>query len=132
MINACKKNDGRLAINHQMRFMEQYTKAKKIIQSDAFGGLSSVTVVAGNMGMAMNGTHYFEMFRYMADEAPEVVTAWFSNEEDHNPSWTQFQDRDGSVRGTSASGKRFYMRIRDVQWPGIMALYTHPTRRLAN
>ncbi len=130
MLNACKQNDVRLAINHQMRFMEQYTKAKKIIQSDAFGGLSSVTVVAGNMGMAMNGTHYFEMFRYMADEAPEVVTAWFSTEEVPNPRGPQFQDRAGSVRVTSASGKRFYMDISADQGHGLMAIYSGPHGRL--
>jgi len=35
--------------------------------------LANVKVVAGNFGMAMNGTHYFEMFRYKTDEATDEV-----------------------------------------------------------
>src|SRR5262249_41485794 len=54
MIAVCRGSNTLLAVNHQMRFMEQYTKAKKIVQDRSFGGLSSVTVVAGNFGMAMN------------------------------------------------------------------------------
>ena len=40
------------------------------MEDRAFGGFSSATVIAGNFGMAMNGSHYFEMFRYMTDEMP--------------------------------------------------------------
>jgi predicted dehydrogenase len=64
MIRACEQQGAQLAINHQMHFMEQYTSPKAIIESDAFGGLRSATVVAGNFGMGMNGLHYFEMFRF--------------------------------------------------------------------
>jgi predicted dehydrogenase len=126
MLAACKENGVKLAINHQMRFMDQYTKAKRIIETAAFGGLSSVTVMAGNMGMAMNGTHYFEMFRYMADEPPAIATAWFSTEEVSNPRGPQFQDRAGSVRLTSASGKRFYMEIGADQGHGLKVIYAGP------
>ena len=57
-----------LAVNHQMRFMEQYLTPKAIIEGDAFGGLTSVTVVGGNFGLSMNALHYFEMFRFMTGE----------------------------------------------------------------
>jgi myo-inositol 2-dehydrogenase / D-chiro-inositol 1-dehydrogenase len=126
MIEACRENDAKLAINHQMRFMEQYTKPKAIIESAAFGGLSSVTVVAGNMGMAMNGTHYFEMFRYMADETPEAATAWFSDKDVPNPRGSQFHDRAGAVRLTTAGGKRFYMEIGADQGHGLKVTYAGP------
>lgn len=124
MIAVCKQQDTCLAINHQMRFMEQYTEPKKIIYSETFGGLGSVTVVGGNFGMAMNGTHYFEMFRYMADEEPHEVTAWFSEEKVPNPRGPQFEDRAGSVRITTALGKRFYMDISTDQGHGIKVIYT--------
>jgi len=126
MISVCKQNDAKLAVNHQMRFMEQYVKAKQFIQNEAFGGLSSVTVVAGNMGMAMNGTHYFEMFRFMTDESPETVTAWFSNVDVPNPRGPQFHDRAGAVRLTTASGKRFYMEIGSDQGHGLKVIYAGP------
>src|SRR6478736_5636892 len=77
MIEACAASNTRLAVNHQMRFMQQYTRAKEIVEDASFGGLASATVVAGNFGMAMNGSHYFEMFRYLTDEMPAEVSAWF-------------------------------------------------------
>ena len=124
MIKVCKQHDACLTINHQMRFMEQYTEPKKIINTEAFGGLSSVTVVGGNFGMAMNGTHYFEMFRYMTDESPKEVTAWFSDETVPNPRGPQFEDRAGSLRITTAHGKRFFMDISADQGHGFKVIYT--------
>ncbi|HSB00386.1 MAG TPA: Gfo/Idh/MocA family oxidoreductase [Anaerolineales bacterium] len=123
MLEICQQHGTRLAINHQMRFMEQYTETKRIINSEAFGGLTSITVVAGNFGMAMNGTHYFEMLRYMADEAPDEVAAWFSAEKVPNPRGPQFEDRAGSVRMTTPSGKRFYMEIGSDQGHGVKVIY---------
>ena len=130
MLEVCQKRGAKLAINHQMRFMQQYTEPKRIVQSEAFGGLSSVTVVAGNFGMAMNGTHYFEMFRYMADEAPEEVTAWFSDDKVSNPRGPQFEDRAGAVRLTTGSGKRFYMEIGADQGHGMKVIYAGPYGQL--
>ena len=124
MIEVCKQNSVKLAINHQMRFMQLYTEPKRIVQSEAFGGLCSVTVVAGNFGMAMTGTHYFEMFRYMTDEAPLEVTAWFSPEKVPNPRGPQFEDRGGAVRLTTGSGKRFYMEIGADQGHGMKVIYS--------
>jgi len=130
MIEICQACGARLAINHQMRFMQQYTEPKRIVQSKAFGGLSSVTVVAGNFGMAMNGTHYFEMFRYMTDEAPVEVTAWFYGEKVPNPRGPQFEDRAGAVRLITASGKRFYMEINADQGHGMKVIYAGPYGQL--
>ena len=123
MIDACRRNNVKLAINHQMRFMEQYTEPKRFLKGEAFGGLKSVTVVAGNFGMAMNGSHYFEMFRYMTDEDPEEVTAWFSSEKVSNPRGAEFEDRAGSVRIETASGKRFYMDTSADQGHGMKVIY---------
>jgi predicted dehydrogenase len=123
MLGACRKHGTKLAINHQMRFMDQYVTPKQLINSADFGGLTSITVVAGNFGMAMNGTHYFEMFRYMTDEAPDEVTAWFSPEKIPNPRGTQFEDRAGSIRITSASGKRFFMEASSDQGNGLRVIY---------
>jgi predicted dehydrogenase len=130
MLEVCARNGTALAVNHQMRFMEQYTEPKRIIESEAFGGLSSITVVGGNFGMAMNGTHYFEMFRFVTDEAPMEVSAWFSPDKVPNPRGSQFEDRAGSVRLVSASGKRFYMEVSADQGHGVHVIYTGPYGQL--
>ena len=123
MIDVCRANGSRLAINHQRRFMEWYTEPKRIIESETFGGLSSVTVIAGNGGMAMQGTHYFEMFRQMVSEEPVEVSAWFSPDRVPNPRGPQFEDPAGTIRFTTRSGKRFYMDIGSDQGHGMKVIY---------
>ena len=123
VIAACRSRGVKLAVNHQMRFMEQYTAPKELLRSKAFGGLCSVNVIAGNFGLAMNGSHYFEMFRYMTEESPVEVTAHFSAEKVPNPRGPQFEDRAGTVRLTTASGKRFYLDCSADQGHGAQVLY---------
>lgn len=123
MINICKKNNCKLGINHQMMFMEQYTKVKELINEDNFGFLSSINISAGNFGFAMNGTHYFEMFRYLTDEEPYEVTAWFSNEIVPNPRGVEFEDNGGQIMVKTKSGKRLYMDIGTDQGHWIIVVY---------
>lgn len=130
MIDACTASGTRLAVNHQMRFMEQYTRAKEIVEDPSFGGLASATVVAGNFGIAMNGSHYFEMFRYLTDEMPAHVAAWFSVDTVANPRGAQFEDRAGSVRITTAKGRRFYLDASTDQGHGMHVTYAGPYGRL--
>jgi predicted dehydrogenase len=123
MISTCKKFEAKLSVNHQMRFLEQYSKVKALMSSSVFGGLNSMTVVAGNFGMSMNGTHYLEAFRYMTDEEPFEVSAWFDNETIVNPRGAQFQDRSGSIKVLTKSGARLYMDIGGDQGHGIQVIY---------
>lgn len=123
MMGACEKYGAKLAVNHQMRFMEQYSKPKALLESKAYGGFKSMTVVGGNFGFSMNGTHYFEAFRYMADEEPVEVTAWFSPGVVANPRGTQFEDRAGSIRVVTAGGKRLYLEIGSDQGHGLAVTY---------
>lgn len=123
MIEACDKYGAKLAVNHQMRFLEQYTKPKTLLDSEEYGGFKSMTVVGGNFGFAMNGTHYFEAFRFMANEEPEEVSAWFSPGSVANPRGVQFEDRAGSIRVVTAGGKRLYLEIGSDQGHGLMVTY---------
>ncbi len=123
MIRTCAQHGARLSVNHQMRFMEQYSKPKKILDSDVYGGFKSMTVVGGNFGVSMNGTHYFEAFRYLAGEEPVEVTAWFDSEIVTNPRGPKFEDRAGSLRVVTASGKRLYIEVGSDQGHGLQAIY---------
>lgn len=123
MISTCQANGSLLAINHQMRFMEQYTVPKSLLADESFGGLASVTVVAGNFGLAMNGTHYFEMFRYLTDQAPAAVTAWLDSDSVPNPRGAQFEDRSGGIRVTNGRGQRLYMDVGADQGHGVKVIY---------
>jgi predicted dehydrogenase len=123
MIEVCRRHGTKLAINHQMRVMEQYLEAKRMIEAPEFGGWSSINVIAGNFGIAMNGIHYFELFRWLTNELPAQVTAWFSREPVKSPRGPQFSDRAGQVYLATASGKRMYLEAGDDQGHGIRVVY---------
>ncbi len=80
MVRTAEARGVKLAIDHQMRFMETVRTIHKIAHSEEFGGLTSVTLVTGNIGLSMNGTHYFDLFRWLTGEIPETVSAWFSEQ----------------------------------------------------
>jgi predicted dehydrogenase len=123
MISCCQKAGAILSINHQMRFMDHYIKPKKLLLSEKFGGFKSMTVVGGNIGMSMNGTHYFEAFRLLSDEDPFEVSAWFDSGIVANPRGLQFEDRSGSIRVSTATGKRLYIEIGADQGHGVEVIY---------
>lgn len=123
MIDTCRRHGARLSVNHQMRFMAQYTEPKKLFGTEEYGDFSSMTVVAGNIGFSMNGSHYFEAFRFLAGEPVVEISAWFSPELVPNPRGARFQDRAGSLRAVTANGKRLYMEIGADQGHGMQAIY---------
>jgi predicted dehydrogenase len=123
MLETCERTGTRLAINHQMRFMDQHLRAREVVEDPAFGGWTGVTVIAGNFGLAMNATHYFEMFRWLSGEAPASVTAWLSAEQVPNPRGPEFVDRAGCVRIETASGRRFYLDASSDQGHGLRVVY---------
>ncbi len=130
MIATCESRGVRLAVNHQTRFMSQYLAARRILRSDDFGPWTSITVVAGNVGLAMNGVHYFELLRWLSGERPSEVTAWLSDDPIANPRGAQFKDASGAIRVTTASGKRLYMDLGADQGHGIRIVYAGRTGML--
>ncbi len=130
MIETCERHGVRLAVNHQTRFMPQYLTARRILQSEDFGSWTSITVVAGNVGLAMNGVHYFELLRWLSGEIPSEVAAWLSDDRTPNPRGAQFQDAAGAIRVTTPSGKRLYMDIGADQGHGIRTVYAGRTGML--
>jgi predicted dehydrogenase len=122
MIAACRAAGARLAVNHQMRFMEQYTSIKAMIDTPEFGGLRSMVVSASNFGLAMNGCHYFEAFRYLAGDVAEI-SCWFDPSNVPNPRGPQYVDRSGQLRGVTASGTRLIMELGGDLGHGIEVVY---------
>ena len=130
MIEVCKKHGTLLGINHQRRFAEQSQFIKRFVQEKRFGGIISMNVVAGNMGIAMNGSHFIEAFNFLTDEVPINVEAWLDNSDMPNPRGEQFRDAAGQLRMTTASGKRFYLDCGVAQGHGIFLTYSCKNGRI--
>lgn len=67
----------------------------------------------------MNGTHFFEMFRFLTGESPVEVTGWLTRDRLPNPRGQEFEDRGGSVRVTTEGGKRLYVELGTDQGHGL-------------
>ncbi|MDM4767516.1 Gfo/Idh/MocA family oxidoreductase [Pelomonas sp. SE-A7] len=123
MLAACERSGTRLAVNHQMRFMAQYTQVKALIGSEELGPLASILVAGSNFGLAMNASHYFEMFRYLSDQPVAEVQAWFEDGQLANPRGPQFEDRSGRLLARSAAGPSMFIDFSASAGWGLQVVY---------
>lgn len=123
MLDACTRAGTRLAVNHQMRYMDQYTKVKALIGSAELGPLSSILVAGSNFGLAMNASHYFEMFRYISGASVDNVQAWLEEEQLTNPRGAQFEDRSGRLLARSANGTSMFIDFSANSGWGLQVIY---------
>ncbi len=123
MIAACESAGAKLAINHHMRFMAQYTVVRDELATGRFGPLASMSVTAGCFGLAMNGSHYCEAFSWLTGSPIVSAAAWFSGEPFNNPRGPAFFDQAGEMRFESADGRRLILNIGNDQGHGMTAMY---------
>lgn len=123
MLAACERAGTRLAVNHQMRYMAQYTQVKALIGSEELGPLASILVAGSNFGLAMNASHYFEMFRYISGESVCDVQAWFEDAQLANPRGVQFEDRSGRLLARSETGLSMYIDFSAQAGWGLQVVY---------
>ena len=109
MTAACAEAGVKLAINHQMRFMPNYFRIKELIGTEGLGALASIVVSGSNFGLAMNASHFFEVFRYITDENATVVFADFEDDIVANPRGPQFEDRSGRLIAKNSNGQAIYI-----------------------
>ena len=123
LLQRSEKARAALAVNHQMRFLEQYKIPNTLLKSPSYGGFNSMHVAAGNFGLAMNGTHYIEAFRFLSNEEIKDVSAWFDPNILKNPRGPQFKDASGCIRVRTISGKRLYIDTSGDQGHGVQVTY---------
>lgn len=127
MIEACHAAGTRLGINYSGRFRPAFRKVREFLMSDSFDGLTSMTAVGGNAGLAMNGTHLIESFMNLAGEPVEEVTAWLDEVTLPNPRGTGFEDRSGVMRLTTKNGRRLMIDLGSDQGHGMVVTYAGRT-----
>lgn len=123
MVDACSHYGAKLAINHCMMFLPQYTEIKKMILANDYGPLSSIIVSGSNFGLAMNASHYFEMFRFLTDSDIQNVQAWFEADKVVNPRGAQFEDYSGALLAKNANGLKMYIDFSVNAGHGLQVVY---------
>lgn len=109
MVAVCEEHGTALAINHYMRFIPLGQRLRTLLASEDFGGLESMLVSGGNFGLAMVGTHFLELFQFLAEQPLAEVSAWLDEDDLPNPRGPQFFDRAGSIRALTQDRKPFYI-----------------------
>lgn len=115
---ACKTNSVKLAVNHGGRFDDRFIRLTQLSQIPGLGPLVSVTSIGGNMGVAMNASHVFELFRILTNDPPNLISAWFDPNPLPNPRGKDLFDAAGQMRLENASGQNFYINIDSRQGHG--------------
>jgi predicted dehydrogenase len=97
ILKKIKKKGTRLLVNHNQKETIEFKKIKKIANKFKLGDLKSMTVVAGNMGLAMNGIHYLDTFQHFTGKLLNQVSAQFDNVKLHSPRGNKFNDKAGVI-----------------------------------
>ena len=87
----------RIAVNHQMRFMDQYRLVKKYQSDYQLGSLCTMSVSGANFGLGMNATHYIEAFHWLVGNEITSVSGNVTKQHLPNVRGSQFYDYAGYI-----------------------------------
>lgn len=93
MLIACRRNDVKLAIAHQRRFLPAYTLAKDLITEKAIGEVSLIQSMGG-AGLPNYSSHQTDMYRYLlSDDECVWVMGNIERKTDQHERATRIEDR---------------------------------------
>ena len=118
IIDLCEKNNCILSVNHSFRFSKAINKIKKINDHKKLGKLVSMNVIGGNMGLSMNGVHFFEIFNYLTKSTINSVKAEIDSKILINPRGKKFKDNSGLIIAKNKKKQFIYINITEQQGHG--------------
>lgn len=124
--DTCRMSSSRVAVNHPVRYIQQYQSLVSLVRSEEFGGLSSMHVIGGSGGVAMLGSHVLDLFSMMTREDIVTVEGEFPSVLRPNPRGEEYEDVTGTLRGWTASGKRLHLDLGADQGTGMTAVIAGP------
>ncbi len=93
MLIACRRNDVKLAIGHQRRFLPSYTLAQELIARKAIGDVHLIQS-CGGAGLPNYSSHQTDMYRYLLDDDECVwVMGNIERKTDQHERGTRIEDR---------------------------------------
>ena len=92
-----KKYKIKIGVNHQSRFTNEINEIYKLVKKFRAGDLKSISLLAGNIGIAMNGVHVIELFNYLTKSEINRVNANFEKKYTSNPRGKKFKDFAGQI-----------------------------------
>jgi predicted dehydrogenase len=130
MISACDQAGTRLAVNYQSRFLERYRYMREMDGAKNLGAFSSLMVSGSDFGLAMNGSHFIEIFQWLSRARIEYVTADVRPQKGANPRGHQYQDYAGSLLAWSERGHRLFIDAAETTGHGIVLTVNYERGKL--
>lgn len=121
--NLIKESGVSLAVNHQMRYLNQYTKVLEKQKKFQLGQLTSASFSGANFGLGMNVTHYFEAFRYLTGVEIRDVWARLDVDPITNVRGNQFSDASGVVFAENPMGQKLFVDFQLGSGHQVLAVY---------
>ena len=93
MLIACKRNEVKLAIGHQRRFLPSYTLARQLIAQKAIGEVNLIQSLGGD-GLPNYSSHLTDMYRFLlSDDECVWVMGNIERKTDQYERATRIEDR---------------------------------------
>lgn len=92
-----KKFKLKIGVNHQSRFTQEIEDLFQMVKNYKKDELISINLIAGNIGIAMNGTHIIELFNFLIKKPIIKVSANFEKKLSSNPRGKKFKDFAGQI-----------------------------------
>ena len=120
-----KKYKIRVGINHQLRHTNQLLVIKNIVKKIGNQKLLGLNIVAGNIGIAMNGIHAIEIFNYLADSNINKISAILEKKKVFNSRGKKFLDISGNVFCRNKSNQTLNISTSTNQKHGYLMIFNY-------
>jgi predicted dehydrogenase len=121
--NLVSTHDLKIAVNHQMRFMDQYRLVKKYQGDYQLGKLCTMSVSGANFGLGMNATHYIEAFHWLAGTEISTVSGNVTKQNRPNVRGSEFYDYSGYILAHGDSGSLLFLDFQEEIGHQVLVVY---------
>ena len=119
-----KKFGIKIGINHQSRFTNEIENLFRISKKYKKDELKSISLIAGNIGIAMNGVHIIELFNFLTKSHINRVSASFEKKLISNPRGKKFRDFAGQVICKNSKNDILTINTSNDQGHGFNLIFT--------
>jgi predicted dehydrogenase len=116
-------HDLKIAVNHQMRFMDQYRLVKDLQKEHKLGELCTMSVNGANFGLGMNATHYVEAFYWLSGDEIANVSGNVKKQGRPNVRGNEFYDYAGHMLLKGLSGSILFLDFQEKLSHHVLVVY---------
>lgn len=109
VIDVCRKNNTRLAVNHIRRWSSNYARIKTLIKNGCIGEIRHLYFSCGSTGIGNFAIHFFDTARFLTESEPDWTIGFLDTTGTPNPRGKAFVDPGGYAIIRFKNGVRFFV-----------------------